>query len=409
MLPQAEGARPHPSRFASAPERNARIARPLRLVTRSAAVDEELLDLLGRRMFARDELGARLAAAMRRPREGPERVTMAQLDRALRDGIDAVGEAPAALREFFAVVDRVPDWVDPALVERGARAFRRLGRSRDDVLLQLSLIGGYRFVGPADLLVETGGLTGSTAQRRLGETQTWVDAVCAPGGMRRDGEGWRLTVHVRAMHALVNDRFERNGRWDVARYGLPVNQSDQAATLGLFSSTVLLGVRALGRLVSRAESRAVMHLWKYVGWLIGVDEDWLFDTEREQNVFNRHVLLAQGGPTPAGAALAAALVDGTLTGHEGRFATLRGRYERARTLSMLRWFLGRESLHDLALPVTAAWAVPPIVVANLVESALVARVRPGRRWLERTGDRVAQRESRRRFAGAEARIGPLPL
>lgn len=409
MLPQAESARPHPSRFASAPERNARIARPLRLVTRTSAVDDELLDQLGRRMFARDELGAGLAAAMRRPREDPERVTMAQFDRALRDGIDAVEEAPAALREFFAVVDRVPDWVDPALLERGARAFRRLGRSRDDVLLQLSLIGGYRFVGPADLLVETGGLTGSTAQRRLGETQTWVDAVSAPGGMRRDGEGWRLTVHVRAMHALVNDRFERNGRWDVARYGLPVNQSDQAATLGLFSSTVLLGVRALGRLVSPAESRAVMHLWKYVGWLIGVDEDWLFDTEREQNVFNRHVLLAQGGPTPAGAALAAALVDGKLTGHEGRFATLRGRYARARTLSMLRWFLGRASLDDLALPVTSAWAVPPIVVANLVESALVARVRPGRRWLERAGDGVAQRESRRRFAGAEARIGALPL
>ncbi|MEU3216956.1 hypothetical protein [Streptomyces sp. NPDC006971] len=55
---------------------------------------------------------------------------------------------------------------------------------------------------------------------------------------------------MRAMHALINDRFETNGRWDVGEWGLPVNQSDQAATLGLFNSTLLLGARFLGRHVS---------------------------------------------------------------------------------------------------------------------------------------------------------------
>jgi hypothetical protein len=306
------------------------------------------------------------------------------------------------------VVDRVPDWVDFDLVERGGRAFRRLGSSRDDVLLQLSLIGGYRFAGPADLLVKTGSLTRETAQRRLGETQKWGDAVGQPGGMRRAGEGFRLTVHVRAMHALINHRFEHNGRWDVEQYGLPINQSDLAGTLGLFNSTLLLGVRLLGRVVGRAESLAIMHLWKYVGWLMGVDEDWLFDTEREQNVFNYHLVLAQAGPTPAGADLAAALVDGKLTQDYGRFNTLRGRHERLRTLSMLRYFLGREGLHDLGLPVTPVWAVPPTVAVNLLESVVIARTRTGRRYLERAGDRASARESRLRFGGGPARIGALP-
>src|SRR5262249_48748521 len=154
------------------------------------------------------------------------------------------------------------------------------------------------------------GLTGSTAMRRLGETQKWGIAVSRPGGMRRDGEGFKLTVHVRAMHALVNQRFETNGRWDVERWGLPINQTDQAATLGLFNSTMLLGVRALGWVVTPEESRAVMHLWKYVGALMGVDEEWLFDTEREQNAFMYHVVYVQGDLTPAGSALARALVDG---------------------------------------------------------------------------------------------------
>jgi hypothetical protein len=398
----------HPGRFLAAPERNKRLAAPLGLVTGVRELDPALVDRIGRRMFARDEPGARLAGAMRRERDDPERVTMAQFRAALADGPDAVPGAPAALREFFAVVEREPEWLDRALLERGARVFRRFGRSRDDVLLQLSLIGGYRFGGPADLLVLTGGLSGSMSMRRLGETRQWTDAVCSPGGMRRDGEGFRLTVHVRAMHALVNQRFEHDPRWDTARWGLPVNQSDQAGTLGLFNSTLLLGMRALGWVVTTEQSRAVMHLWKYVGWLMGVDEEWLFDTERAQNRFNYHVLRVQDDITPAGPALAGALVEGQLTLHYDRLPALRGRYERLRLLSMLRFFLGRESMRDLRLPSTPVWAVPPAVARNLVSSTLLVSCRAGRRLLERTGDRAAARQLRRLFGPDRPDIGALP-
>jgi hypothetical protein len=57
---------------------------------------------------------------------------------------------------------------------------------------------------------------------------------------------------------------------------LPINRADLAANLGLFSGTLLMGVRALGVPVVDEDSRALMHLWKYVGRLIEVDEDWLF-------------------------------------------------------------------------------------------------------------------------------------
>lgn len=394
-----------PRRFLGAPERSRRLARPLGVIARVREVDPDLIAELGRRMTTRDEPAAALVAAMGRPKGDPERVTMRAFHTALADGVDA--DAPPALRRFFALVERTPDWVDHDLVERGARVFTRLGRTRIDVLLQLSLIGGYRFGGPADLLVATGGLTGDTAMRRLGETETWGAAVAAPAGMRRDGEGWRLTVHVRVMHALVNQRFETNGRWDSGRWGLPINQSDVAATLGLFNSTALLGARLLGCVVSREDSRAVMHLWKYVGWLMGVDEDWLFDTEREQNAFNYHVVRVQGDVTPAGADLARALVDGhaRLDGLRG----LRGRYERARLLSMLRFFLGAEGLRDLGLPRASVWAVPPIVATNLVLTGVLGRTARGRRLLERAGERATERELARWFGDrARAEVGRLP-
>ncbi|WP_197519793.1 oxygenase MpaB family protein [Pseudonocardia sp. HH130630-07] len=327
------------------------------------------------------------------------------MHRALAAGA-APPDAPPALRDLLAAVTPDPAWLDRDLAERGARAYRRLGRSRDDVLLGLSLIGGYRFGGPTELLVRTGGLSGPGAMRRLAETQAWAFAVSRPGGMRPGADGWRATLHVRAMHALVANRFE--DRHDVATHGLPINQADAAATLGLFNSTALLGCRLLGRPVTRAESRAVMHLWRYVGWLLGVDEDWLFDDERAQNRFNHHVLLAQGDVTPNGAALAGALVEGLRSERTGgRLDRLRGAWERRRLLSLLRVFLRAEGLRDLGLPVTLPWAVPAQVVRNLVEAVLVSRTRRGRRLLERWSDRRVQADLARRFG--PDRPGPRAL
>ncbi len=382
-----------PSRFRSAEKRGVRIGRVLKAVGGVRAVDDQLLEQIGRRFMHRDEVGAALVRAMRGA-AGNDRVTMAQFEHALTHGVGDVEAAPPALVRFFETVETVPDWVDVDLLNRGARAYRRFGRTSADVLLQLSLLGGYRFGGPTDLLVLTGGLSGDTALRRLGETQKWAMAISEHDAMLRDGEGFRLTVHVRLMHAMVNHRFESGGRWDTATWGLPINQSDQAATLGLFNGALLLGVRALGVRVTRDDSAAVMHLWRYIGWLIGIDEDWLFETEREQHRFNYHVLLAQGDVTPAGAELANAIVDAQGSLNVTRFATVRRAYARARLLSMLRMFVGRSGLDDLELPVRTPWAVALVVPVNLVAHHLVGRTPWGERLLVRRGQRARRRIDR---------------
>lgn len=393
-----------PARYRTAEERGARIGRVLKTVGRVKQVDEDLMDLIGRRFMARDEVGAALVHAMRAERS----VTMQQFQQALAHGIDSIESPPPALRTFFEHVDAVPAWVDMRLVNEGARLYRSYGQNAADVLLQLALIGGYRFGGPTDLLVATGGLSGDMTQRRLGETQKWGIAISEHDAMRRDGEGFRLTVHVRLMHAMVNQTFSTNGAWDTDRWGLPINQSDQAATLGLFNGTLLLGVRALGVRVSHADSAAVMHLWKYVGWLMGVNEDWLFDRERDQHRLNYHVLLAQADVTEAGPALANAIIDAQDRLHVRRFAPVVRRYERERLLSMLRAFLGKEGLRDLQLPRRPPWALVLIVPKNVVTYRLVIRTAPGRRWLERR-NAVARRRLMHRYFGAdEPQIGLIP-
>ncbi|WP_193044421.1 oxygenase MpaB family protein [Mycolicibacterium baixiangningiae] len=404
-----EAATAYPRRFMEAERRNRRLGRPLRVLTRTVRLDPELTGLIGQRLRHRDELGAALVAAMKpADPDQAERVTMGQFKDALDHGAACVPGCPAALRDFFAVVEDTPTWVDFDLVDRGAAAYRRLGTNAADVMLQLSLIGGYRFGGPTDLLVETGGLTGRKTVRRLAETQKWAVAVSQPDAMRRDGEGFKLTVHVRLMHALVNHQFETNGRWDIERWGLPINQTDQAATLGLFNGALLLGVRMLGVRVSPEESRAIMHMWKYVGWLMGVDEDWLCDNEAQQHRLNYHLLVTQSTVTAAGPALANAIVDAQRALHYPNLARVRGAYQRARLLSMLRYFLRAEGMDDLHLPHALPWAVLPVIARNTVRYQVLSRTRRGREHLERWGERSSARLLDKYFGEQQHGIGQLP-
>lgn len=339
---------------------------------------------IGRAMNERDELGQRLAEAMRM-----RVVTMAQFRRALAEGIDAVSDAPPVLREFIAEAAMVPDWVDWDLINAGADVYRRLGTNASDVLLQLSLVGGYRFGGPTDLLVATGGLTGGMTRRRLAETQKWGASLTERDALRPGGEAWRLTVHVRAMHALVNASFEDS--WDVERWGLPINQADQASTLALFDGVLLLGARMLGVLFTAEQSRAVMHLWKWVGHLLGVDPDFLVDSEWERHRMSYHVLRAQGPITEAGPRLAQAVVaaqaERTYAGWPGALQPLRAAYERERLLSMLTVFLGPRSMVELGLPRRPPWAHAYLIGLNQWRYQVLGRTGWGRRRLDAWGRR----------------------
>jgi hypothetical protein len=63
----------------------------------------------------------------------------------------------------------------------------------------------------------------------------------------------------------------RSGKWDDAAWGAPINQHDMAATTLLFSATMLDGLRKLGVRIDSEEAERYIHLWRWVGHVIGVD------------------------------------------------------------------------------------------------------------------------------------------
>ena len=87
---------------------------------------------------------------------------------------------------------------------------QKLGWDGFDLLNWGSLLGGYRSSAALEPLVRSGRLLGSSTARRTSETSTWFLAVIDDDGLRRDGAGWQLSVHVRVMHAFVNYQLEQD-------------------------------------------------------------------------------------------------------------------------------------------------------------------------------------------------------
>jgi hypothetical protein len=355
-----------PSRFGADREWGERAARRLRLVAgRDAAPTEEELAALRAGLMRRDEPVAALLKS----------VGIAELRRA---------ESPA-VRTFLESMRDRPSWVDDRLLERGARACREYGMDAGLVLAYGSLLGGYRTAAALEPLVRTGRLTGSETLRRIQETTLWWRAVTAPGGMAPDGEGFRLTLHVRFMHAMVNAQLEADPSWAWAERGVPINQYDQASTLGVFSTSFLLHLRLLGVRVTRADAHAVMHLWSYVGWLLGVDDDWLPHDERRGRRLLYHFFAYDPPPDRNSVGLAHALIH-MYDEVPGR----RARWERERALSVSSWLLGRRAMSDLGLPYRPPWYGLARVVANLVISQGLGRLPGGRSMLLARAERQAR-------------------
>jgi hypothetical protein len=320
--------------------------------------------------------------------------SMPVLETALARGIDQVPEAPTVLRRLFEHVETPPGWLREELLLEGAHASNLAGQTGTDIMRDLALMAGYQSSAINRTLVLTGALAHG-AQRRLAETTRWWVNCTTPGGMARFAPGFQGTVRVRLMHALVRQRVQQLPEWDTAWLGVPINQQDMQATYLGFCVVYLTGLRFMGVWMRTDEVEAVMHLWRYIGWLMGVDEHLLVDGFRQGQVALYRNLLAQPAPDASSKALGTALMNEPLQVHHGHrwpwLNGLRGRYERARHLSISRMFLSNPSMRSLGLPGhVLPWYPALRAPCNLLVHEAARRVPGGLTWLQGRGLRQQQ-------------------
>ena len=255
-----------------------------------------------------------------------------------------------------------PTWVDRNLIEDGVQFIHSTGRAATDVLRDMALMGGYLMVAFNKTLILTGELEKGAAPRLASTAQWWLKVI-NPRANIAGGDGALATLRVRWMHALVRHQLINSPHWDSRQWGLPINQVDMAATYLGFSAVMLLGLRKMGIVVTPRNSRAVMQLWKLIGWQMGVKEQWLVDTEAQALVRLRQFLFTHSPPDESSHRLASALASEPLSRNYTHLQVLRRQLAYQKHLSSSWYLLGPRMFYKLGLraplgPLIALMALP---------------------------------------------------
>jgi hypothetical protein len=286
---------------------------------------------------------------------------------ALDRGVAAVPNAPEALRAFFAQADQIPFWVDRHQCNLGGATFLRC-RLGFVALGMLSLPLIYSWPAGNKPLALSGHLVHRAAQR-LKDTTRYVFAISQPDALARFSDGFKMTVRVRLIHAQVRKLLRQSGQWRDEAWGAPINQCHLAGTNLLFSVGVLDALRRMGYRFKSAEREALIHLWRYAGYLMGVENELLVAGEWEGHRLLDLIFTFEREPDDDSRALVHALMQTS-------FDYVRG-FRVARPCSMnlcygiSRALIGDERADALGFPKTSwRWLVPAVRPATwMIETA----------------------------------------
>ena len=186
----------------------------------------------------------------------------------------------ASAQEFFERAREDPDWLDPRLVERGQKLALAYTRHYGLSLMH-SLFSGALFAR-ATLVTGSTGRLGSNPGRRIQETGSFIAAILKPGGLEEGSLGFETVLRVRLLHGSIRSWLGRSPGFSDAYFGAPIDQTMQAMTLSLFDYLNLRSMVRLGLPLSDDDLRAHHHMWRYIGYLLGIDEQLLTEDLAEE-------------------------------------------------------------------------------------------------------------------------------
>lgn len=401
-----------PARFAPDPAASLLATRRLRLaMPRHAALPPtfEQWRALAEGLSLGDPPADALAASLARDRGGPG---WQQVEQGMARGLDAVSAPSPELVRFLEAVETPPSWLDRERLRLGAQVCALGSEAAMASLLVSGLAGGYQLSAINRTLIATGQLQESPAQR-LGYTTRWFLDITEEDHLERTSPGFRSTLRVRLIHALVRQRLLSAG-WDEAALGLPINQTDMQATYLGFGPVYLLGMQLMGVTTTPEERAAYLHRLRYVAWLLGMEEARLHALEDEEGaalaLLHRN-LLQQPMADETSAQLARPLIlEEPLQRRYPAAPWLWGHFTRAKGLSIASASLGPAGLRALGLPAAQLpWYPLARHAYNQVLHRAARAVPGGRDWLVRRG-RQSQRDVLEQVgaAGPDLRHGAGP-
>ena len=184
----------------------------------------------------------------------------AKLSEVIETGMEAQDAAelsnlPASARAFFESCEAVPDWVDLAAFTPGTRMFYRNSK-----LVLGAMVGGTLVEGFSTNIAKSFFITGRLRDqgvRRLKQNNRHMVEIFLPYGLDRQGDGWKLSVRVRIVHAMVRRLLYRSDDWDVEAWGTPISAAHVGFAITAFSATASQASEEPGSEVQRRRTRGL--------------------------------------------------------------------------------------------------------------------------------------------------------
>ena len=208
----------------------------------------------------------------------------AELHRFIGAGIEGhdhtMRAAPEPLREFFENLEE-PSWLDYDALRPGIRAFHK----NVDLML-VAFVTGVLVEGFSTLIAKSFNITGrvATTKRRLQQNNRQMMDIFFPHGLRRDGDGWKLSARIRFVHTRIRTLLAKSDDWDHEAWGTPVSAAHMGFAIAVFSKRLLEYSMLVGSQFTREEQKSVLDVWRYAGYVMGIPESILYasaaDAER---------------------------------------------------------------------------------------------------------------------------------
>ncbi|HAE50750.1 MAG: hypothetical protein CMO30_24235 [Tistrella sp.] len=268
---------------------------------RARLLDAGLAERYARHLSLGDPLADAAVAAAATARQRP------WIQIGLDEGLAGLDDAPQALRDLFAHATDVPYWFTQSRTLPGCRAFHGNSRMFLAAFVAGSLVEAYSTLIAKAFI--TSGRLGDQAGRRFRQNNQLLSEIFLPGGLGEFGEGWKMALRIRLMHARLRLLTARSADWNHEDWGTPLNAAHIAFMNAALSGRLLERARVLGVELFPEERRAFMMIWRMAGHLTGVPAELLPRHEIEAQQLFRIGRMMEPPPEIEGIVLANGLIN----------------------------------------------------------------------------------------------------
>ena len=200
-----------------------------------------------------------------------------------------------------------PDWLDHDAFAPGVRAFQR-----NSVAVLSAFVTGVLIDGFSTLISKSFVQTGRIFDNgvwRLKQNNRHQMEIFWPGGLERHGDGWKLSVRIRFVHAQIRRLLGQTEEWEHDAWGVPISAAHVGYSAACFAARTVKHSEALGARYSTEERAGFHAVWRYSSYLMGVPETILFTDESHALHIYRIGSMCEPPPTTDAIVMTNALIN----------------------------------------------------------------------------------------------------